>query len=556
MLQRLSINNIVLIDKAEIDLANGFTVLTGETGAGKSILLDAISLLLGARVNTGIIRHGEAQASAYAEFDVTGSKEIADFLHENAFEVSDNLTLKRIIFADGRSKAFINDSAASAGNLKEIGSYLIEIHGQSEQSNLLQAKYHQSIIDEYAKLTGQVSGLSKIFDELKNAKNKLQFLLSEKERLAKDQEYFEYVLKELNQLNISENEEVELAEKRQFLMNSGKLYDVLQSALKQISGDDDIVRNLLNTQKILGRNGNLIPEKMREDINKITDDIEKAIELNSNISNNLEAVIDGFDTGNTTLDKVEERLFKIREICRKYQKQSSELEAFANEIAGKLNLITGNDTEIKTLEAQTKKLRAQYLELAQEISGKRIKAAEKLEKNIIAELKPLKMEGCKFKVEITPRDENSWNENGIDDVKFKVATNAGQAFSDIAKVASGGELSRLMLALKVVISGVKSVPTIIFDEIDTGIGGSVADSVGERLEKLGQNLQVLVVTHQPQVAAKGHNHFKISKKLVGKTYQTSIQTLDEKARNEEIARMLSGAEITDEARLAAKKLRA
>jgi DNA repair protein RecN (Recombination protein N) len=556
MLERLSINNVVLIDKAEIDFGKGFTVLTGETGAGKSILLDSISMLMGARLGASIIRSGEAQASVYAEFDVKGNKEIAGFLNENGFEFSDTLTLKRIIAADGKGKAYINDSAASTGNLKELGNYLIEIHGQSEQSNLLSSKYHQGIVDEYAGIENLVSKLGKVFEQLKTANERLEFLQAEKERLEKDKEYFEFVLDELETLNIQENEEEQLAEQRTYLMNSGKLYEVLLSALAQITGDNDIVRNLLNAQKTLARNGNLIGEKLKEDVDRIAEEIEKAMEAAGVAANSIESLVDSFDIGEATLEHVEERLFKIREISRKYHKQSFELNAFMEEVSGKLKLISGNDSELKALRTTIGELRTEYLKQAVEISEKRKKAAEKLEKNISTELKPLKMEGCKFKVEITDKPEANWNASGIDEIKFKVATNPGQPLSDIAKVASGGELSRLMLALKVVISGVRSVPTIIFDEIDTGIGGSVADSVGERLERLGNIAQVLVVTHQPQVASKGHHHLKISKALLKDSFRTSIVELDDKARTEEIARMLSGAEITEEARKAAEKLRA
>jgi DNA repair protein RecN (Recombination protein N) len=554
MLTSLNIKNIVLIESAEIDFSNGFTVLTGETGAGKSIILDSLSLCLGARANADLLRKGTLAGSAIACFDVSKNLEVKAILEENSIEFEDELIIRRTLTDDGKTKAYLNDAPISAGLLKQLSSHLVEIHGQNDQSGLLDNKNHLKILDEYAEIDR--SALQKFYQIWKEKQRNLNDLIAQAEKARAEKEYLEHSLQELDKEKIYDGEEDELVQKRSILQSKEKLSNTLESTLNQIAGENDLMAQIGAAQRILSRNKASFDESIQNRFSSIEDVLEKAATEVSEAHNQLEKIRGDFEISDISIDDLEDRLYRIRELCRKYSRPSSELVAYAEEIRTALKLIESNDSSVKQLEAEIKTAEEAYLKEAKKLSEKRKSSGETLNKNVEKELSFLKMSGCRFKVMIEEKLVENYSADGIDSIKFYISTNPAAPLGDIAKIASGGELSRIMLALKVCLSDVKSAETIIFDEIDTGIGGAVAEAVGDRLATLGKKYQVFAITHQPQVASKGDTHFKIIKKLTKISAETVVTKLVQDERREEIARMISGSEITNEARAAAEKLMA
>ena len=557
MLENLVIRNIVLIDEANIDFDNNLCILTGETGSGKSILLDALALAIGVRSSSRLLRNGEKQGSVVATFNIKNNFACQNLLKEMSIDFDDEIVLRRVITEDGKSKAYINDISVGQNFLNKVGEELVEIHGQHDQRGLLNPSFHRDILDEYGGLTDQRKKVSFLYEKWKEIADKYQEILNHKDSIEQEIDYLEHVCNEIKNMNVQKGEEDELNEKRNVLMNKEKIIDVLNAVKNIVDDQNSITKMVANAQNHLSKNINLgenILDDGRNAFEDIVDDFERGlIEFNEGM-NKIELIYENLGIDDVSVDDVEERLFSIRSMCRKFNITSDLIQDFLEENEKKLNDLKTQTIEIGDLEIKAKQYKEEYFAEALKLRENRKIAAKKLQEEIVNELIPLKMGNTKFETEFIELDENSWGKNGIDGIRFLVAINAGTKLDDLSKVASGGELSRFMLAFKVVLSKIKSVPTMIFDEIDTGVSGVVANAIGERLKKLGQHLQVFVITHLPQVASKGDNHFKISKETRdGKTY-TVIKKLNKEERIDEIARMISGEMVTPEAVSAAKKL--
>ena len=557
MLENLSINNIVLIDKLNVQLSNGLCVLTGETGSGKSILLDALGLAIGYRSNSRLLRNGESSGSVVATFDIKNNEACKNLLKEMDIESDDEIIIRRILYSDGRSKAFINDVQVTQNFLQHVGETLIEIHGQNEQIGLLNSSNHREILDNFGNLIQKRNVVSEIFEKMKTSENKLKDLLEQKDNIEKEQDYLKHIINEIESLNLHANEEQELAEKRILMMNKEKVLNLLNDIKESLDGQYNIEKGISSAQHTISR-GIALGENLLENGKNAFEDIIENLEQASINGNEALSTIDeiydnlGFD--NNTLESVEERLFAIRGLARKLNIQPDLILDLKVELDEKLSNLENQEVIIGDLEKEVRELKNNFLLKAKELSELRKETAKKLSKELINELIPLKMEKTVFDVEFKELDENNWNKYGIDGVRFIATTNPGMPMNELSKIASGGELSRFMLALKVVLSKVNSVPTMIFDEIDTGISGAVAEAVGERLKKLGQSLQVLVVTHHAQVASKGNYHLKVRKEQKDGKTNTLVEVLTDKNRINEIARMFSGEIITDDALKVAEKM--
>lgn len=557
MLKNLSIKNIVLIDEADIDFDDGLCVLTGETGSGKSILLDALSLAIGTRSSSRLLRNGEKQGIVTASFDISKNQNCKFLLSEIGIECENELILRRILTQDGKSKSFINDITVSQNFLNLIGKELVEIHGQHDQNNLLNSTFHMGILDQFGNLTEQKKIVSDIYKKMSEINDKLVKLKDEKISRDNEIDYLEHIVGELKRLNVSNGEEEELNSKRIIMMNKEKVIGVINNAKELLDGQNSVIKLIGNTQNIFSRNmqlGENLIENNKNVFESIVDYLEKSlIEFNEamdiiyNIQNSL-------DFDEYSLNDVEERLFAIRSLSRKLNISSDDFENYKSELEKKLSNLKNANIEIGNLEMEYEQLKNEYLTESKKLREQRKIAAKKLEDDLLIELTPLKMENTIFRVDFTELTEKGWNKNGIDGIKFVVSINPGTEPDDLSKVASGGELSRFMLALKVVLSKIKSASTLIFDEIDTGVSGAVADAIGDRLRKLGENFQVFVVTHLAQVAAKGKNHYKISKEVRNEKTYTIIKKLDYDSKLKEISNMISGKIAIDEALDLARKL--
>lgn len=552
MLTHLSITNIVLIEKAELAFERGLCVLSGETGAGKSILLDALGLVLGGRADSALIRRGQAQGQVAAEFDISGHLALADLLAELDIEVSDTLLIRRSLNADGKGRTTINDTPVTVAALKKIGELLVEIHGQHDQRTLQDTILHRSLLDEYGKLLPMRTKVAEAYQAWKAAREALATLLAEVKKSERERDYLQHMHKELSALAPQVGEEEALTDARMKMMSSEKLFEVLNEAIGILNGKDALGA-LRSAQKTLVRS------PLTSNHTAVIEGLEKAAIETEEALYALEKIGEESTFNPEKLEAVEDRLFALKAAGRKYNVPVSELADLCAQVGGKLELLSKQNRESAQLEKKVKETKEAFIAAANALSDARKKAAAKLEKAISTELAPLKMEGTHFRVSIEFLAEQNWSDAGIDSVAFECATNVSKGAKDItyaplSKIASGGELSRFMLALKVALSSVRSTPTIIFDEIDTGTGGAVADAIGKRLAVLGESAQVLVVTHLPQVAARGQQHLLVAKDTKAGKVMTRVESLSHKAREEELARMLAGAKITDEARKAAKKL--
>lgn len=552
MLVSLTIQNIVLIEKLGLKFASGLSILTGETGAGKSILIDSLGLVLGNRAESRLLRSGAEKAQVTAEFDISKVKKAARILKQNDIDFpNDELMIRRIITADGRNKAYLNDSPVSINLLQEVAETLIEIHGQHDQKGLLNPGNHLSMLDSYADIEAEVAEMGNKFSQWRDRQIELEKVRQEVEKAQAESDYLQHAMREIEQLDPQPGEEQSLAEKRAFMQSREKIIETLNAAMAELNGNTDVMSSLQTASRILSKS----TIKSSEDIfRNAVEQLDKAtIEAGEAIAQ-IEKLSSAGDIDTEDLERLEERLFALRDLARKHRKTVDELPQFKQELERKLSLIESGESRLAELEKQVAVVKKEYSVIADKISSKRQEAAKKLKDVIAEELAPLKMAGCKMQVELQALEEDKWSASGKERAQFLVQTNPGSAFGPLHKIASGGELSRFMLALKVVLSDVKSTPTLIFDEIDTGVGGATADAVGKRLSMLGKKFQVLTITHQPQVAAYGDQHMRVEKHQRDGSTVTSVQILSGKAKMEEVARMLAGAKITKEARAAAGKL--
>lgn len=545
MLNRLDIQNVILIDRLSLDADAGLVALTGETGAGKSILLDALGLALGGRAESGLVRHGAEQALVAASFDLPAKHPARALLREKDIACDDTLILRRTVSRDGRSKAFINDAPVSIQFLKEIGTTLVEVHGQFETQGLLDPSTHIDTLDGYAALGKQADEVKSLYGGWRIAREKLDAAEGDIAALKLQEEYLKYAVAELEKLDPQPGEEEILGEKRRRLMTLEKMSGAFDQATGLIEGEDGLRDLFGRLQTIFAK----LDAPFSEGLSRAQAEIDE-------LSYQLEKLKSPSTDDGDRLEDVEERYFALRECAKKHRCATEDLPAIFEDLSQKLRLITHQEDTLAEMRLAVSSARKKYHEQADKLSAARRKSAVKLAKAVNAELPDLKLDKATVAVDVAPAaDEKDWGPKGIDRVQFMVSTNPGTPAGPLHKIASGGELSRFMLALKAILAETGSVPTLIFDEVDSGIGGATADAVGERLQRLSAAYQVLVVTHSPQVAARAGHHWHVAKSVVKGQTITQIAPLSTKdARQEEIARMLSGAEITKEARAQAARL--
>lgn len=573
MLKSLTINNIVLIDKIALEFNDGFSVLTGETGSGKSILLDALGLIIGLRSNSKLIGRYDNKAHVIAEFCIAANLKCKKLLEENELINQNNpneIIIRRTV-SDSNNKIFINDISVSVNLLAIIGATLVEIHGQHQQYGLLNSNNHLQILDEFAQNQDDLRQINDIYYKLIEHDNKISDYYQSVENINREKEYLEYAINEIDNANIQEDEELKLSQKKEQLQNQNKITNFLKE-IRNFLNESSL--NIHHSQKTLSRNHNLINNYLGEFhslLENLNDKNEKHLSETEDNLKNIDLILKNLNNNQETIEEIEERLFFIRNIARKYNCQSTEISNALINFQQKLQNIVLSTEDINKIQNDRQKLHEKYHNLAKKISQKRQLSAQKLSQKVEEELGFLKMAGTKFKVEILKnnldKDTQISNEkiptkilfkdyflNGNEKVKFSASINNNN-FDDIAKIASGGELSRFMLALKVALCEIKSVPTMIFDEIDAGISGSTSEAVGKRLRILSQNLQILVVTHQAQIAGKADNHLKVSKKITEDNIsKTQINLLNHEEKIVEIARLFSGEIISDDAIGHARKM--
>ncbi|HVX78363.1 MAG TPA: DNA repair protein RecN [Bradyrhizobium sp.] len=551
MLARLSIRDIVLIERLDIEFSRGLAVLTGETGAGKSILLDAFALALGGRGDAGLVRHGAEQGQVTAVFDVPRGHPASAILSDNGLEDSGEMILRRVQLADGRTRAFLNDQAISVQTLKAVGATLVEIHGQHDDRALVDASTHRRLLDAFSGLERDVAALEKLWEARRAANAVLAEHRAAMERAAREADYLRHAADELKALAPKDGEETALAERRTTMMQGEKIAADLREAQDAVGGNQSPVATLSAAVRRLERRAANSPALVEPAVKAI----DAAINALEEADQHLAAALIATDFDPAELERIEERLFALRAASRKYSTPVDNLAALAAKYRQDVALIDAGADQLKKLEAAAAEADGHYRAAAARLSAVRAKSAEKLNRAVNAELAPLKLERARFMTQVES-DPASPGPQGFDRVEFWVQTNPGTKPGPLMKVASGGELSRFLLALKVVLSDRGSAPTLVFDEIDTGVGGAVADAIGARLARLADKVQVMAVTHAPQVAARANQHLLISKDALdkGKRVATRVNMLAADLRREEIARMLAGAEITAEARAAAERL--
>ncbi|TCJ37275.1 DNA repair protein RecN [Parafrankia sp. BMG5.11] len=554
MLTRLTIRNIVLIEALDLEFRSGLGVLTGETGAGKSILLDALGLVLGNRAENGLVRAGEDKASVTATFEFAALPEaIAAALDEADVELEpgEPLILRRTLKADGGSRAFVNDQPVGVALLREIAPALVELHGQHDDRGLVNPRGHRALLDRFA---GGEQGLTALWTGWRAAEDRLA---AARERVATaqaDQDLLLAHLAELAAIEPQAGEEARLAEARASMQKGERLSGDLEELRLLWEGSDSPLANLRVAARRLDRIASehpLLAEALAA--------LDRAVIEAGEAEDKLTAAGEALVHDPLALERAETRLFDLRALARKHRCEVDELPDRMREFRHQLDAIEGGEAELDSLAAAAKSAGEAYRERAVALHQVRIAAAERLDAAVAGELAPLKLDSARFRTAVTELPEDRWGPHGIDAVEFLIATNPGADFAPLNKIASGGELSRFILALKVALAEKGGAATMIFDEIDRGVGGAVASAIGERLLRLAGHEaksggQVLVVTHSPQVAARGRTHFVIHKSSEGTVTRTSVTLLDPAARQEEIARMLSGAEVTPEARAQADRL--
>jgi DNA repair protein RecN (Recombination protein N) len=557
MLLGLTIRDVVLIDRLSLAFRPGLCVLTGETGAGKSILLDALGLALGRRADASLVRPGAEQAAVTAEFVVEHDHPAASILRAAGVsaDLAGGIVLRRLVGADGKSRAFVNDEPASVGLLRELGDSLVEIQGQGEQRGLLDPATHRSLLDDFAEHAVAPAALAPAalmgaWQEWRAARQRAEAAARRLADSRAEEDLLRHHRAELDALAPEGDEEERLGARRTLLQNAERLGEAVAEAIAEIDGDGGAQQALARALRRLER----ARDRAQGLLDKALEAAERAATETGEALEALTSAGQALELDPRMLEEVEERLFALRAVARKHGVAVGDLPRLRAELGTRLDRIESGVEEVAALEEAAAAARAGYIAAAGAVSRERERAARRLDVRVAAELKPLRLDKARFRTVLTTLPEAEWGEHGTERVHFEVATNPGAPFGPLARIASGGELSRFMLALKLVLAGTSSVPTLIFDEVDSGIGGAVAAAVGERLQRLGAGLQILVVTHSPQVAARGAHHWRVAKRQAERATVTRVEELDADTRQEEIARMLSGSTITAEARAAAASL--
>jgi len=550
MLVGLSIRDVVIIDRLDLGFASGLSVLTGETGAGKSILLDALGLALGERSEQALIRTGADRAVVTASFEIPDGHPLRSRLTEQGLDADGPIVLRRVLGRDGRSRAFVNDQATSIGMLRQIGETLVEVQGQFEQRGLLNTATHRGILDAFAGHAPLVEATRISHAAWRKAEKVLAEAEAAMAEARADEEYLRHALHELDRLAPVAGEEAKLAESRATLMSREKLADALELARAEVAGNDNVEDTLRKAQAHLERAG----EEGTRFFASIIEILERATAEAAEASRALRSASIAIEGDAGSPEEIEERLFALRDLARKHRTDVDKLPALRETLAERIAGLDNRRDNVGRLEKSLAEARAAYVAAAQALTASRQYAAKRLDLAVSKELAPLKLDKASFRTALDPLGELDWGADGADRVAFEVSTNPGAAMGPLRKIASGGELARFMLALKVVLAQSSPVPTLIFDEVDAGVGGATAAAVGARLDRLSRAVQVLVVTHSPQVAARGQHHLRVTKSEAGPAVTTQVDALVSATRREEIARMLSGHDVTDEARAAADRL--
>ena len=546
MLTALAIQNVVLIEALAIEFAPGLVVLTGETGAGKSILLDALGLVLGSRADAGLVRAGSDTARVVAEFDVGAGHPARALLAENELEADGAIILRRQLKADGGSRAFVNDQPVSATLLRELGAALVEIHGQHDERGLLSPKGHRALLDQFAGLGGHLVAARDSWETARAARAAAAGARAKLAADQRDREWLEHAVAELDALDMQPGEEEELALARAAMQKGARLTDDLATISELFGqGSTTLAQGARRLDRISGEHSLLTAA---------LEALDRALVEAGEAETKLAEAVQALDADPARLEQVESRLFELRGLARKHKVAAEALPVLAAELKARAAALVAGEEGLAALDAAVVKAEADYASAAAALSKARAAAASRLDAAVAAELKPLKLDAARFRTRITPLPQSEWGPEGQERVEYEIATNPGADFAPLIKIASGGELSRFILALKVALASTGSAGTMIFDEIDRGVGGAVASAIGDRLARLAGEAQVLVVTHSPQVAARGHSQWRIEKSVEDGSTRTSLAQLAPTERQEEIARMLSGADVTPEARAQAARL--
>lgn len=550
MLTGLVINNVVLIEKLELNFSKGLTIFSGETGAGKSVLLDSLALISGMRGDTGLIRTGADKLSVTASFIIQNKKSpLFEIFKENELEISNEIIIRRILSADGKSKIFFNDTPISLKLLKTIGVYLLEIHGQFDNQGLLDPSTHIDFLDAFGDYDDILEQTAKSYQTLKILQKKLSEAIAASEKNATEEELLTHYRAELESMHIKKGEEKELTDKRLEMMNASKLLENLNTAYQALNGQS-FAANIRHALSAVDK-ANRLTENKYQNILKILD--SALVEVDE-ASNEIAAAVENIELSANEIGTVEERFLALKALARKHACTIDDLPDILDDVSEKLKNIRQNNDNIIAFQKELASAQDAYFQNALKLHECRQNAAKVLSERVAGELSFLKMNKAEFRIQIEKLPQENWHAKGIDKVFFEAATNAGQPFGALSKIASGGELARFMLALKVHLASKAGIETLIFDEVDSGIGGSAAEAVGSRLYKLAQTVQVMAVTHSPQVASFGTANFKVSKQTVGNVTTSTVSLLSQAQKVDEIARMLSGEKISDEARAAADKL--
>jgi DNA repair protein RecN (Recombination protein N) len=551
VLRQLSIRHVVLIDALDLAFDNGLCVLTGETGAGKSILLDALGLALGARANAALVQSGQAEAMVTAALEPAHDHPAWALAQAHGIDTDDGvLLLRRTLREDGKSRAFVNDHPVTAAFLRTLGEALIEIEGQSDRRGLLDPTTHRELLDAWGGTAGLADTIGTLWDTWRDASTQHAEAIAEMAQAAREEEFLRHVVAELDTLAPEEGEEARLDEERGRLRNGRKIADALSAAAAEIASEGGVAGRLRAAHRAAALAAKYAGPAVEPAVDALDRAAVEAMEAEAQLSD----VIRSLDLDPARLDSIEERLFTLRGAARKHTVSCDRLPAVHSEMTARLAAIDGGEATIAGLAAAEVAALAAYDEAATKLTKKREAAAKKLDRAVTGELPPLKLGNARFTTAIEPLDDDTPARYGRERVRFTVATNPGSAFGPLDQVASGGERARFLLALKVCLAAVGGVPTVVFDEVDSGIGGAVADAVGLRLARLADAMQVLVITHSPQVAARAVQHMVVAKAESKGAARTGVTVLADEERREEIARMLSGARITDEARAAADSL--
>ncbi|MBE9604924.1 DNA repair protein RecN [Acetobacteraceae bacterium H6797] len=554
MLASLAIRDVVLIERLDLHFGPGLTVLTGETGAGKSILLDSLGLALGARAESGMVRSGQNQASVTAAFHPALGHPAFALLAEQGVSAEDEIIVRRVVQADGRSRAFVNDEPVAAGFLRRLGALLVEVQGQHDQVGLADPASHAGLLDAFGGLESERQRTAEAFRAWRNAEKALAEAEAAIEAAQRDEEWLRHALEELSKLAPMEGEEDQLAAERQAMQAGERRAEAIASALSELQprdrrGGGGPAAALRNAARALER----LPAP-NEEAQPALAALTAAQDALAEAEGLLERLVADQGADPRRLELVEERLFALRAAARKHAVAVVELPSLLESLRARLASLDAGTGRVAQLSSEARAAREAYLGAGKALSAARKAAAIQLEGAVAQELPPLKLDRARLHIDLTPRDEKAWGTDGMDRVTFLVSTNPGQTPGQLEKIASGGELSRLMLALKVVLARGSPVPTLVFDEVDSGIGGATAAAVGERLARVADRLQVLVVTHSPQVAARGAAHLRVAKSVKDGRAETRVEPLSMEARREELARMLSGENVTEAARAAADSL--